>query len=132
PPARRVHLSMKLRIGRAKRGGGRMVRRGTRLAWAALVVLALAISAIGDTPALRAQPAPAQVSTSPASTFSGPAAQQQVDALAVQIGSPPAGSAAYDQAVQYALSELQQWGYQPVLQSFPVETYDDRGSQLEI
>jgi aminopeptidase YwaD len=64
--------------------------------------------------------------------FSGTAAKQQVDALAVQIGSRPAGSAAYDQAVQYATDQLRQWGYQPNLQSFPVQTYDDRGSQVEV
>src|SRR5882672_9415153 len=64
--------------------------------------------------------------------FSGAAAKQQVDALAVQIGSRPAGSAAYDQAVQYAADQLRQWGYQPDLQSFPVQTYDDRGSQVEV
>src|SRR5207302_2032794 len=55
-----------------------------------------------------------------------------VDALAVQIGSRPAGSATYDQAVQYATDQLRQWGYQPSLQSFPVQTYDDRGSQVEV
>jgi aminopeptidase YwaD len=64
--------------------------------------------------------------------FSGTAAKQQVDALAVQIGSRPAGSAAYDQAVQYASDQLRQWGYQPSLQSFPVQTYDDRGSQVDV
>jgi aminopeptidase YwaD len=65
-------------------------------------------------------------------SFSGLAAKQQVDALAGQIGSRPAGSAAYDQAVQYAADQLRQWGYQPSLQTFPVQTYDDRGSQLEV
>src|SRR5438105_1928521 len=66
------------------------------------------------------------------STFSGAAAKQQVDALAGQIGSRPAGSANYDQAVQYAADQLRSWGYRPSLQSFPLQTYDDRGSQLEL
>src|SRR5918911_1311295 len=65
-------------------------------------------------------------------TFSGAAAKQQVDALAGQIGSRPAGSAAYDRAVSYAADQLRQWGYQPTLQSFPLQTYDDRGSQVEV
>jgi aminopeptidase YwaD len=65
-------------------------------------------------------------------TFSGAAAKRQVEALGDQIGSRPAGSTNYDQAVQYTADQLRQWGYQPVLQSFPVETYDDRGSKLEV
>ena len=65
-------------------------------------------------------------------TFSGAAAKQQVDALAGQIGSRPAGSAAYDRAVSYAADQLRQWGYQPTLQTFPLETYDDRGSRVEV
>jgi aminopeptidase YwaD len=66
------------------------------------------------------------------STFSGAAAKQQVDALAGQIGSRPAGSAAYDQAVQYAEGQLQQWGLSPTLQNFPVTVYEDRGSDLNV
>lgn len=53
--------------------------------------------------------------------FDGAAAKQQDDALAVQIGSRPAGSAAYDQAVAYADAQLQQWGYAPTLQSFQLD-----------
>jgi aminopeptidase YwaD len=64
-------------------------------------------------------------------TFSGPAAKQQVDALAGQIGSRAAGSAAYDQAVAYAQSQLQTWGYAPVLQTFPLTVYNDRGSSVD-
>ena len=67
-----------------------------------------------------------------APTFDGGAARQQVDALAVQIGSRPAGSQAYDQAVTYAVDELVQWGYAPSLQTLPVSVYDDRGSQLDV
>ena len=70
---------------------------------------------------------------SPTTTaFSGAAARQQVDALAGQIGSRPAGSAAYDRAVSYTADQLRQWGYQPTLQTFPLQTYDDRGSQVEV
>ena len=76
--------------------------------------------------------APSVLAQGATTAFSGTAAKQQVDALAVQIGSRPAGSAAYDQAVRYATDQLRQWGYQPSLQSFPVQTYDDRGSQVEV
>jgi aminopeptidase YwaD len=76
--------------------------------------------------------APGVLAEGATTAFSGAAAKQQVDALAVQIGSRPAGSAAYEQAVQYATEQLRQWGYQPSLQSFPVQTYDDRGSQVEV
>lgn len=65
-------------------------------------------------------------------TFSGTTASQHVDALAGQIGSRPAGSINYDRAVEYVSDQLRQWGYQPSLQSFPVQTYDDRGSRVEI
>jgi aminopeptidase YwaD len=74
----------------------------------------------------------AQAAPTATEAFSGVAAKQQVDALAVQIGSRPAGSAAYDQAVAYAADQLRQWGYQPTLQTFPVQTYQDRGSQVEV
>jgi aminopeptidase YwaD len=79
--------------------------------------------------ALAAQPATlhAQVAT----TFSGAAAKQQVDALAVQIGSRPAGSVAYDQAVTYAQTQFEQWGYAPTLQTFPLNVYDDRGARVD-
>ena len=65
------------------------------------------------------------------SRFSGSAAKQQVDALAVQIGSRPAGSAAYEQAVAYVQGQLQAWGYAPTLQSFPVTVFNDRGSSVD-
>src|SRR5439155_4677214 len=77
--------------------------------------------------ATMAAPAHGQVA---AVGFSGAAAKLQVDALAAQIGSRPAGSANYDRAVQYAADQLRQWGYQPTLQTFPIQTYDDRGSSL--
>jgi aminopeptidase YwaD len=64
--------------------------------------------------------------------FDGAAAKRQVDALAVQIGSRPAGSAAYDQAVQYAEGQLQQWGYAPALETFPLDVYQDRGSTVDV
>jgi aminopeptidase YwaD len=104
-----------------------------RLALVPLLVLVLAVSAWTAAPGLLAQAVPVQVAPSAnVSAFSGVAARAQVDALAVQIGSRPAGSAAYDQAVQYARGQLQQWGYPPTLQSLPVQTFDDGGSQLEV
>jgi aminopeptidase YwaD len=93
-----------------------------------LLLLALFVAAL-VLPATYARPA-AQVEA-PLSV-SGARAHQHVDALAAQIGSRPAGSASYDQAVQYAVDQLRQWGYQPSLQTFPVETYDDRGSQVTL
>ena len=63
---------------------------------------------------------------------SAPAVTNRSASRRAEIGSRPAGSAAYDQAVQYVADELRQWGYQPTLQSFPVQTYDDRGSYLEV
>ena len=66
------------------------------------------------------------------SAFSGAAAKQQVDALAGQIGSRPAGSAAYDQAVAYAEGQLQQWGLSPAVENFPVSVFEDRGSALDV
>ncbi|MBV9547903.1 MAG: hypothetical protein JOY61_26310, partial [Chloroflexi bacterium] len=93
-----------------------------------LVPLLLAASLSTSAP-----PALGQTATSAATeVFSGAAAKQQVVALAGQIGSRPAGSASYDQAVRYAADQLQEWGYQPLQQSFPVQTFDDRGSSLEV
>jgi Zn-dependent M28 family amino/carboxypeptidase len=67
-----------------------------------------------------------------ATRFSGAAAKQQVDVLAGQIGSRAAGSAAYDQAVGYAETQLRQWGYAPTLQSFPITVFEDLGSSVEV
>ena len=64
--------------------------------------------------------------------FDGFAAKQQVEVLASQIGSRPTGSSAYDQAVAYASDQLRGWGLSPTLQTFPLEVYDDRGSQLSV
>ncbi|MCC7366969.1 MAG: M20/M25/M40 family metallo-hydrolase [Chloroflexi bacterium] len=65
-------------------------------------------------------------------TFSGVAANQHVQALAVTIGSRPAGAAVQDQTHQYLLSQLQAMGYQAELQSFPITAYQDRGSRLAV
>ena len=98
------------------------------LGLATLLLLGLLVAALA-LPATYARPA-AQVQ--PPLSVSGARAHQHVDALAGQIGSRPAGSANYEQAVQYVVDQLHQWGYQPSLQTFPVETYDDRGSQLTL
>ena len=95
---------------------------------AAVLSLLLALVAA---PALSTSQAQAPVVTT-APTFSGAAAKQQVDMLAGQIGSRPAGSPAYDQAVAYALDQLRQWGYTPVQQTFSVQVFNDRGSQVDI
>ena len=104
-------------------------RRGVGAALAlALVLLAVAASRPPVGPmALAAQPAPQSTAA-----FSGAAAEQQVQALAGQIGSRPAGSNSYDRAVDYAVDQLRQWGYQPTVQTFPLQVYDDRGSQVEV
>jgi Zn-dependent M28 family amino/carboxypeptidase len=81
---------------------------------------------------LVASPTSSSLAAQTPPSFDGDAARQQVDALAVQIGSRPAGSHAYDQAVTYAVDQLVRWGYAPSLQTLPVSTYDDRGSQLDV
>jgi aminopeptidase YwaD len=96
---------------------------GPMLRWIRAATLAFVLAA--QPGALLAQP-------SNASGFDGAAAKQQVDVLAGQIGSRPAGSPAYDQAVEYADSQLQQWGYSPTLQTFGLNVYQDRGSQLDV
>ena len=106
----------------------RLSRPRLALGLAGLLLLALIVAAL-VLPATYARPA-AQVQA-PLSV-SGARAHQHVDVLAGQIGSRPAGSANYEQAVQYAVDQFRQWGYQPYLQTFPVETYDDRGSQVTL
>jgi aminopeptidase YwaD len=109
-------------------GWSRRVRwKGVRAALA-LAVLAVAASASPVSWIASA----AQPVTTQAAAFSGAAAEQQVQALAGQIGSRPAGSAAFDRAVDYAVDQLRQWGYQPTVQTFPLQVYDDRGSQIEV
>jgi Zn-dependent M28 family amino/carboxypeptidase len=81
---------------------------------------------------LAGQPVPLHAQSNGAPPFDGTAAKQQVDALAVQIGSRPAGYGAYDSAVAYAQAQLQQWGYSPMLQPFALQVYDDRGSALDV
>jgi aminopeptidase YwaD len=76
--------------------------------------------------------APPAHSQTSAVTLSGEAAKLQVDALAGQIGERPAGSANFDQAVIYASGQLLEWGFQPTLQSFPILSYDDRGSSVDV
>ena len=90
------------------------------------VLLALALVALPPAAA-----SPPQAQTAPVA-FSGTRAHQDVDVLAAQIGSRPAGSDSYEQAVRYAVYQLQQAGYAPTLQTFPVETYVDRGSTLQL
>ena len=102
-----------------------MPRFSGLLVLAAVLVLAALLVGAAPGPSAGAQTAP---STSVG--FSGAAADQQLEALAVQIGSRPAGSAAYDRAVDYAADQLRQWGYQPTLQTFPVQVFDDRGSHV--
>lgn len=75
---------------------------------------------------------PATVAGQDATPFSGAAAKQQVDVLAGQIGSRPAGSTAYDQAVDYADTQLRQWGYAPTRQTFPITVFNDLGSSVEV
>jgi hypothetical protein len=109
-----------------------MLRVRLRLVLAALVVLVV----VGVAPARGLLAGPQRhdlpAARAEATAFSGAAAKQQVEALSTRIGSRPAGSANYDAAVQYAAEQFRQWGYQPTLQTFPVETYVDRGSQLEV
>ncbi len=87
-----------------------------------LVAVVVALGALGFTGAPAAAPV----------EFSGAAAKQQVEALGDRIGSRPAGSANYDQAVQYSADQFRSWGYAPTLQTFPVDSYDDRGSHVQV
>jgi aminopeptidase YwaD len=88
-----------------------------------LVAAALAIATISASPLQ-------QQATGLA--LSGEQAKLQVDVLAGEIGERPAGSGKYDRAVLYASEQLLSWGYQPILQSFPILSYDDRGSTVEV
>jgi aminopeptidase YwaD len=100
-----------------------------RLVLVGVVLVLAAVLAALALPATYARSV-ARVESAPG--VSGARAHQHVEALAGQIGSRPAGSANYDLAVQYAVDQLRQSGYQPYLQTFPVETYDDRGSQVTL
>ncbi|MDQ3809289.1 MAG: hypothetical protein M3336_03265, partial [Chloroflexota bacterium] len=109
-------------LGYARR---QMLAIPRRLALAVLlVVLSLAAAPMVGAPRPQSQPV--------ASSFSATAAKQHVEALADRIGSRPTGSASYDQAVAYAADQFRQWGYEPLVQTFPVASYDDRGSELEL
>jgi len=52
--------------------------------------------------------------------------------LSVNIGSRPAGAPVQSQTHQYLVSQFQAMGYQTELQSFPITSYQDRGSTLTL
>ncbi|MCC6175084.1 MAG: M20/M25/M40 family metallo-hydrolase [Chloroflexi bacterium] len=84
---------------------------------------AVAADAIGEARQAAADTAPA---------FSGDLAHQHVEALAVDVGSRPAGSEAQTRAQQYLLDHFRRLGYQADLQPFPIRFYHDRGSRLTL
>jgi aminopeptidase YwaD len=65
-----------------------------------------------------------------APTFSGAAANQHVQALSSGIGSRPAGAPVQSQTHQYLVAQFQAMGYQTELQTFPISSYQDRGSSV--
>ena len=98
----------------------------------ARLVLALFLATSIAPANLTAQTQATATAQTQTTAFDGVAAKQEVDVLAGQIGSRPTGSAAYDQAVTYAADQLRSWGMTPTLQAFPLQVYDDRGSQLSV
>jgi aminopeptidase YwaD len=79
----------------------------------------------------RAEP-PAAESAARPTRFSGLEAKLHVDALAVDIGSRPAGSESQARAAQYVLEQLSALGYQTELQPFPITYYDERGASFTV
>lgn len=55
-----------------------------------------------------------------------------VEALAVDIGSRPAGSDAEDRAADYLRDQLSSFGYDTMVEPFSYDTFADAGSRLEV
>ncbi len=55
-----------------------------------------------------------------------------MEALALEIGPRPAGSAAEDKAARYLRDQLQGFGYEIELQPFTFDTFADAGSSLRV
>ena len=79
-----------------------------------------------------ARPAVVAVTTADTSAFSGERARQDVDQLAVTIGSRVAGGPAQAQAADYLTDQFTAAGLQVDRQPFTFTSYDDRGSTLKL
>ncbi|MEE8385520.1 MAG: M20/M25/M40 family metallo-hydrolase, partial [Dehalococcoidia bacterium] len=64
--------------------------------------------------------------------FDSTRAFAHVEALAVDIGSRPAGSEAEREAALYLRDQLQGFGYEAEIQPFSYETFADTGSSLDV
>ena len=82
-------------------------------------------------PVAAAQPTapPTPEAPAPPATFSGQRAREDVERLAVGIGSRVAGSPAQDRAVDYLVSQYEAVGLSTERQAFRFPAYDDRGKE---
>jgi aminopeptidase YwaD len=84
------------------------------------------------TPTLVPSPTAHGSSAIGAARFDAARAFAHVEALAVDIGSRPAGSAAERQAAVYLRDQLSGFGYEAELQPFSYDVFADAGSSLEV
>jgi len=84
------------------------------------------------TPGPVVSPTPHSGSGQALARFDAARAFAHVEALAVDIGSRPAGSEAEAAAARYLRDELQGFGYDVELQPFSYDTFADAGSSLEV
>ena len=103
---------------------------GSVTSWPAAPAAALVAGVDAESSAAQAAAFESRAENAP--TFSGAAANQHVSALSVNIGSRPAGAPVQSQTHQYLVSQFQAMGYQTELQSFPITSYQDRGSSLTL
>ena len=115
--------------------------------FAAILVAALLLAACGGspkqpppTPTVAPTPTAVPTATSTphgsadtgAAKFDPARAFAHVEALAVDIGSRPAGSENELAAAQYLRDQLQGFGYEVELQPFSFEVFSDAGSSLQV
>jgi aminopeptidase YwaD len=84
------------------------------------------------TPVPTPSPTPDGSSGPGSARFDPERAFAHVDALAVEIGSRPAGSEAEREAARYLRGQLSGFGYETELQPFSFDVFADAGSSLEV
>ncbi len=86
------------------------------------------------TPSPTAAPSgsPAAIAGDTDTAFSADRAIAHAEALAVDIGSRPAGSAEELAAADYIRAELAGYGYEAELQAFPIQAYETFRADLEV
>jgi len=84
------------------------------------------------TPSAAVAGASPAASDAAATTFSGRRALETVRLLSETIGSRPAGSAAERRAADALAAELRSLGWTTEIQSFPIRSFQDRGSSLRV